>query len=238
MNKEELINLYFEKQLSVEQQQEFDNLLKTDEHFYQEFQFQKNLKKAIALEERAELKKQFASFEEKSSARIFPMKIFAIAASLLLLVTLGSILFLNQKTDYGALYAENFQEFPNISRPIVRSGTLQSETDKAFAAYDKQDYKTATLLFSKTKSDEAYFYKGISEMTLGNYENAATDFSKINKEIFPLKEHLLWYEALNYLKLNNPEKAKQNLKPLSEKGIYKEKAKEILEELYKLPSSD
>lgn len=231
MNKEELINLYFEKQLSYEQQEEFEKLLESDEDFREEFNFHNNVKKAITLEERATLKKQLDSFEEKSLTRIIPIKTIAIAASFILFAVLGSILFYNQKTDYETLYVENFREFPNISHPVVRSGNLENKADKAFAAYDKQDYKTATLLFSKTKSDEAYFYKGISEMMLEKYENASTDFSKIDKEKFPLKEHLLWYEALNNLKLNNPAKAIQNLKILSKKGIYKEKAKEILKDL-------
>ena len=65
-------------------------------------------------------------------------------------------------------------------------------------------------------------------MTIGNHQNAASDFAKINKENFPLRDHLIWYEALNYLKTGNVKKIKENLKLLKNNGIYKEKAAELL----------
>ena len=231
MEKENLINAYFEGRLTDEQNLEFQELLRSDAVFLQDFTFQKNLKKAIATEERAALKKQLESFDKKPSARTFPMKWIAVAASFVLLVALGSLLFYNHKPDYENLYTENFREFPNLSHPVVRSGTAENETDKAFSAYDKKDYKNAVVWFSKIGNNEALFYKGISEMSIGEYQNAANDFSKINKENFPLKEHLMWYEALNYLKTGNAEKAKDNLKLLENNRIYKEKAEELLSEL-------
>lgn len=231
MEKENLINAYFEGNLTEEQKVEFQKLLESDESFLQEFEFQKNLKKAIAAEERATLKNQFSDFDKKSSSRKIPMKAIAVAASFVLLFALGSILFFNQKAEYGKMYAENFQEFPNISRPAVRSGTSENTIDKAFAAYDQKDYKTAVLLFSKTETDEAYFYKAVSEMMIKNYQNAATDFSKINKENFPLKEDLLWYEALNFIKLNQSRKAKENLEILkSESSFYRSKVEKLISE--------
>lgn len=228
MEKQNLINAYFEGSLTEEQYLEFQKLLRSDAVFLQEFTFHKNLKKAIIAEERAALKKQLESFDKKSPARAFPMKWIAVAASFILLVTLGSLFFYNEKPNYEKLYTENFREFPNLSHPVVRSGTVENEIDKAFSVYDKKDYKNAVVWFSKIGNDEALFYKGISEMTIGNHQNAASDFAKINKENFPLRDHLIWYEALNYLKTGNVKKIKENLKLLKNNGIYKEKAAELL----------
>lgn len=231
MEKQNLINAYFEGSLTDKQNLEFQELLRSDAFFLQEFTFQKNLKKAIIAEERAALKKQLESFNKRSPARALAMKWMAVAASLILLVALGSIFFYNGKPDYEKLYAKNFREFPNLSHPVVRSGTVEHDIDKAFLVYDKKDYKNAVVWFSKIGNDQALFYKGISEMTIGNYQNAASDFAKINKEDFPLREHLIWYESLNYLKTGNVKKAKENLKLLKNNGIYKEKAEELMSDL-------
>ena len=231
MKNEDLINAFFEGSLTEYQKLEFQNRKVSDPDFLEELEFQSQLKKAIEAEERASLKKQLQAYDSTIYKNKKLLKTFAVAASFILLFTVSGILLYNYRPNTSQLYSQNFQEFPNISHPIVRSAGEQSLIDKAFEAYDKKDYKESALLFSKVDQDEAFFYKALSEMMLKQYDNAAKDFGKIDYYSFPLKEHLLWYQSLNDLKLGKTIQAKARLKTIKE-GIYKEKAEKLLSNLH------
>lgn len=63
MEKEELISLYFEGKLSEAQEITFQQLMETDADFAEEVRYQENVKKAITLNERKQLKARLQSFE-------------------------------------------------------------------------------------------------------------------------------------------------------------------------------
>lgn len=227
MEKQNLIDAYFEGSLTDKQNLEFQELLRSDAVFLQEFTFQKKLKIAIRAEERATLKTQFSRLHKKNNF----IQYMAIAASFIILFSLGTILFLNKGVDTNAIYAEHFTEFPNISQPVVRGASEEENiTDKAFEAYDNRNYKLAIALFSKANTEEGDFYKAISEMVIHQHSVAEADFAKIKRDQFRYRDHLIWYEALNFIKLDKIDKAKTNLKSL-ESSYYNDKAKRILSEI-------
>ena len=63
MDKEALINGYFENSLSESQSEKLERLLKTDAEFASDFEFERELQSALKIEERQELKSIFSKLD-------------------------------------------------------------------------------------------------------------------------------------------------------------------------------
>jgi hypothetical protein len=233
MEKETLINHYFEKLLSAEEQKQFDLLMQSDVDFAKEVAFQKSLKKAITLNERAELKRKFTSFEPKK-AKVKSFKIWYAAASLFLIAGLG---FYFSKNSNAAIYEEFYQSYPNVVAPTVRGEQKEDIKSEAFYEYDSGNYEKSLALFSaiyeSEKDDYALFYKALSQMELQKTNDAINTFNQFdlnkNNAFTPFVK---WYLALAYLKDNQKEKAMPLLKSLSEnENPQQEMAQKLLTEL-------
>jgi hypothetical protein len=235
MEKETLINNYFEKTLSLEEQREFDLLIETDREFAKEFESQKKLKKAITLNERADLKKKLQSFEAaKPTAKVTSFKIWYAAASLFLVCGLG---FYFTQNSSSSLYEEYYQSYPNVVAPTVRGENNEDIKSDAFFEYDSGNYQQSLELFSKIydseKDDYALFYKALSQMELNKTTEAIASFNQFdlakNNAFTPFVK---WYLALSYLKESQKEVAIPLLKSLAEtENPQQEMAKKLLKEL-------
>ena len=231
-NKDELLIAYFENQLTENQQIEFQKLLENDADFLTEFNFQKNLKSAITKGERSRLKAKLNTIDLTSSkpkARL--SKIYYIAASVILFFGLLGVWINNSGSDYQKLYSQNYEQFPNIMYPNVRSSQDKNPIIDAFSAYDKGDYKNAIQLFSISNDNEARFYQGLSEMQLGDFKKALYQFDKIETSKINFNNHLHWYKALCFLKLEDVESCRNNLILIKEDPLYKDKVSELLSAL-------
>jgi len=233
MEKETLINHYFEKLLSAEEQKQFDLLMQSDVDFAKEVAFQKSLKKAITLNERAELKRKLTSFEPKK-AKVKSFKIWYAAASLFLIAGLG---FYFSQNSNKAIYEEFYQSYPNVVAPTVRGEQKEDIKSEAFYEYDSGNYEKSLALFSaiyeSEKDDYALFYKALSQMELQKTNDAINTFNQFdlnkNNAFTPFVK---WYLALAYLKDNQTEKAMPLLKSLSEnENPQQEMAQKLLTEL-------
>lgn len=235
MDKEQLIERYFENQLSPEEQKILQGFLDSDAEFAQEFAFQKNVKQAISLNERDELKKKLQSFE-KPRTTINRISKWSIAVSIALVLG-GGYWFLNQSPNHIELYNQYYQSYPNVIAPTVRGESKTDLKSKAFYEYDRGNYQESFELFSKLyakdKDDYALFYSSLSLIELNKPQEAialmdAFDATK-NNGFTPYFE---WYKALSYLKLDQIEQAKTLLQSLSEKENPQQKqAQKLLEAL-------
>lgn len=220
MNNFDLIEKYFENNLTPKEQIVFNDLLKNNEAFKAEFVFQKDLKKAIAFDQRENLKAMLQNFESKikkeSKVLYLPRKWFA-AASIILILGLGTwvikdtYLPSNQK-----IYTENFVAYRNIIQPVVRSSEVNTIEYKAFVAYENRECHKAINLFNSSKNAEAEyikFYKAMCYLSLSKTEDAinlllpiATSKSNENTKS-DFKQIANWYLALAYLKNEEEQKA-------------------------------
>lgn len=235
MDKETLINNYFEQILSAEEQKEFDLLLESDAYFATEIAFQKNLKKAITRNEREDLRKKLKLFETaKPISKVKSFKIWYVAASILLVCGLGFYFSQNSNSD---LYDNYYQSYPNVIAPTVRGENSADIKAEAFFEYDNGNYEKALVLFSTIyeteKDDYALFYKALSQMELQKTTDAIASFEQIDlskKNAFT--PFVKWYLALSYLKENQKEKVIPLLKSLSEtENPQQEMAKKLLKKL-------
>lgn len=233
MENETLIYKYFEQQLSEEEKVLFASLLQNDSEFAKEVEYQKNVKKAIILNERETLKQKLKSYEAKPKFRTA----YWLSAAVVILFLGGLTWFQLQPSSPEKLYQEYYQSYPNVVAPTVRGDSERNLKSDAFYEYDSRNYEKSLTLFSKIYADEgvdyALFYKAMSLLELKRYSEAIASFDEFkttdNNAFSPFVK---WYKALSYLKLNEKEKAILLLHELAEEENPQQfKAKELLDAL-------
>lgn len=232
MKKNDYIEKYFEGTLTPEEAISFNKQLEEDVEFAASFEYEKNVKKALTLNERKALKQKLQSFEKPKKS----FKWMYVAASTVILLGLftWNSLF---TTNYDSLYSEYYQTYPNTVSPTVRGENTDNIKTNAFYAYDSGDYRKAVDLFSeiyaKDGDDYAIFYKGLSYMELEKYKEALDVFElhDYNKEN-AFTPFFRWYKALLYIKFKNKSEAITLLEKLAETdNPQKEAATRLLKEL-------
>lgn len=236
----DLIDRYFENSLSPKEQKLFNDLLQNDPDFKDEFIFQKDLKKVVAVNQHEELKSTLTQFEEgvqKNSRIMIVPKKWMIAASLLLITSLGVFTIKNiYYPSNEAIYAEFFQADRNTIEPVVRGENIKTIEYRAFVAYEAEDYYKAINLFNSVKTpDEGYitYYKGLCFLALDKTNEAITVLSKVStdntltEKSEGFKEKADWYLGLAYLKNNEREKAIAKLSLLNDNPSFNFKKEEV-----------
>ncbi|SOE21053.1 hypothetical protein SAMN06298216_1525 [Spirosomataceae bacterium TFI 002] len=232
MDKQDLIDNYFEGNLSKEDELELNQMLELDAEFAEEFVFQKEVRKAIHLRERVALKDELKTYHKP--VKVFSFKTWFAAAAVLIL---GAFLwvYLSSNNLSEELYTAYYQPFPNVVSPVVRGNT---STSSAFEAYENEDYIKAEVLFrnqyQKDQSDYSYFYWGVCLLENNKIDDAVAHFEKANySSEVPWKENNDWYHALALIKNEKLKEAKAILEKLRtlEGGLLQEKATELLQRL-------
>ena len=242
----DLIDRYFENILTPKEQLQFNNLLERDPEFKEEFEFQKDLKTAIAASQRDDLRATLQELEKKAGSKRFlpPPKKWLVAASLFLLVALGFWSVQNRFFPSNqALYVAHFEPYRNKVMPITRGSEVQSIAYKAFAAYESAEYHKAINLFSSVKDpkqDHILFYKAMCYLSLDKNEEAIeilTGLSAVpgtGDAGSDFSQQARWYLALAYLNQGEEKKAMSQFSLIAEQEqavFKKEEAKEILSHL-------
>ena len=209
----DLIDKYFENNLTPKEQLLFNDLLHSDEEFKSEFVFQKDLKKVISITQTENLKSTLQNFEKKinnKSKVLFLPKKWLVAASIILLVGFG-FWFINNSyfPSNEQLYTQNFEPYRNIVQPVVRGESINSIEYKAFVAYENKNYHKAINLYNSvdnTNADYIQFYKAMCYLSLNKTNEAinlllpvATSSNKSTSDK-NFDELSNWYLGLAYLK--------------------------------------
>lgn len=242
MNNHDLIDRYFENSLSPKEQKIFNDLLQNDTDFKEEFTFQKDLKKVIAINQQEELKQVLTNKESDiqndSIFSLLPKK-WLVAASLVLLLGLSTWTF--KSTFYPSnesIYAEYFQPARNIVQPVVRGEEINTIEYKAFVAYESKDYYKAINLFNSVEeSDKAsiLFYKSLCFLALDKSEEAigiltplanADHLVSEDGEIYEMSK---WYLGLAYIQNGDNQEASTQFAEIIEDPTVKFKKQEAIE---------
>lgn len=234
MEKDDLINHYFEGNLTAKERVIFDKLMDTDPEFVDAIAYEKKVKVAITLENRKNLKAKLVGFENNKSEKNFNKQWVYIAASVVVLFGI-SLFFFNQTPTNDKLFATYFEPYPNTIAPIVRSNVQKTTKHDAFSAYESGDYQKSSQLFGalieSSGEEYALFYQSMSYLMLNDVPQASNILSKSNWTD-AYKEKANWYLALCYIKQNNSKEAKTLLHSLvSENSFNHEKARELLRQL-------
>jgi len=110
--------------------------------------------------------------------------------------------------------------------------------NEAISQMNKGDYATALNMLKIVAADKqdgftACFYSGEAYQALGDYKNAIKSFSEVIQHGDNLLvEQSAWYIGLCYLKINEKEKAVNQLRSIvASKGYFSQKSKDLLKQL-------
>ncbi len=240
MDKESLINAYFEGTLDENGLAEVARLRATDAAFDEEMTFQTELQGALKKQERQDVKELFNAIkteEPSKPVKVFKLRPWLAAASVALVLGLGSWLFFNSGTmDPNQLYEANFEPYDNVVHPIERGNQIEDLRDRAFTAYENKEYPLALELFNQLNREQSdpyiEFYSAIIHMELGDHNQAVVSLESYMAQDGVLSDRVDWYLALSYLKLGALEKSRERLqKVIAKKSFKAEEATKILDAL-------
>ena len=165
-------------------------------------------------------------------------RIAAASFVVLLIITSLSLYFLrpdgNMSND--SLFKIYYQ--PDAALLIRGTNSQNAALIQAFQMYENKEYTNALSLFSQVLETDlenipVQFYSGISNIELGQYQDALHPFTYIMEHKQNLYvERAEWFTALCYLKLNENENAIDLFRKISLSGSsHKDKAHEILKSI-------
>jgi len=214
----EAIEQFIFQQMNAEETAAFTKKLSSDLALQHKL---KTVKLLLAGIQEAELEKKLDEFHNglhllkknriQPSAKTFALKKWLVAASVLVIVALGSWLFLNRDTKEEKLFAAYFQPEPGL---ISAMGTNDNYLfDRAMVDYKVGDYDAAlkiweSLLASKPENDTLNYFIGSACLIEEKEEIAIVHFKKViaNENSF-FRNDALWYTGLALLKSNRKTEA-------------------------------
>ncbi len=226
---------YLQGKLSADARLSFEKQMESDVSFASEVREIQNLKLAIETSEREDLKNRLQQLERSKTRKAWFGKL-AMAASVVVIIGLGSLLFLGRSTG-KTLYADNFEVYPNVMAPITRSSEPTMKEDYYFVAYEKGEYAEAIVgfkqLLEEDDNQDVRFYLGMALLNNGDKDKALNELQKIDKEKTDFHPQNLWYQALIHLEKENYIEARELLQKLieNETNYKKKEAKEIFNKL-------
>jgi tetratricopeptide (TPR) repeat protein len=242
-NKTILIDKYITGKLEDTELWEFKIELERDAKLAREVKLRKEMYSTIGNDQKMELLKTLNNLKVRKQKRVLRINIYsrqlqAIAASLIILMIVGSGLLSNYMgNNYDSnyyLYVENFIDEGSLisTRSDVKADNSLVET--GIRMYDNKQYAEAiSLLDSNPENVTARLYSGFAYMKLELFENAEKQF----KYIIDHKDNIFidqaeWNLGLSYLANNKADQATLVFtKIASENGAYSTKASAIIKKL-------
>ncbi|MEM6631142.1 MAG: hypothetical protein AAF694_15780 [Bacteroidota bacterium] len=245
----ELTDAFLAGELSQEDTLAFEDRCKSDPEFGKEVQLYIASLREIRLEGEQALKSQL--MDRFSEAKVIPMEAssnrapwFAAAAAAVALLVISIWWFTSSPQQVEPpkdLYAQ-YMKIPDIS--VTRApmeGTYASQWGQTLGLLKDSMFQEAIPMLDTLLQDTTFFasyggqgimYLGTSLMHMGKYEEALTQFQRIESEN-PYSDQILWYEALSYVKLEDIPEATRTLKAIVEKPIhYKRKEAQAILDQY------
>lgn len=231
---QELIEKYLDGTMASEEMVAFEKRMQVNDALNEKVeQHKKNIKDL----ETAILKEHLKRFHQKigpeKEKKKFKTQLFlkyAVAASIIGLITLSGIWYLTKPPAHEKLFANYFTPDPGLITP------MSSETEYVFydamVDYKRGNYKKALekwqpLLEQKIDNDTLTYFIGVSHLAMGEAKKALPYLqtsSTFKSSIF--LEEAFYYAGMAHLKLGNISEAKAALK----KSNF-EKSKEVLKKL-------
>ena len=215
--------------------------------------------KAMLVKEKQKLEKKAVGTvaeapQYKPLKVVFTRQKMALAASFLLLVSVGLWFLMGENTPKingnEQVFNATFEPHPNLTFLDGRSAGTRavgeknaeksSNLQKAFDRYDGKEYAQALPFFelpevSQTFSNDSLnLYKAVCFLALNKPDQALISLKTVeNTPNSALREASQWYLALTYLKINDVRKTKEILIEIQhrEENGYAKKASKLLGEL-------
>jgi tetratricopeptide (TPR) repeat protein len=247
----DLIERYLYDDLTQEELEEFNDLLKEDAEFNKLFYemdhlldgIRRSAKKTTVEEKLARLEEALPLSKVSDERISHPVEIFiktykaAIAASLSLLIV-SAIILTNLNSNYSSdeLFDQYFKVYDS-GGGVERGKSDLEKLQVAKIEYEKGNYEMAVNIFEQidiTEENriEIWLHAGNAYLKLNDVNKAIDNFKSIINAKSGFEEYAKWYLSLCYLKNDDLEHARPLLQEIKEsgRGKYME-ADEILSKL-------
>lgn len=219
---QDLIDQYFEGRLSGDEHSSFKEQLK-DPDFQEDFAFHKKMAAALGQQSKApELKQLFQQQEKKIEQRHIIRRRLAIAASILVLLSVGTYLFttIGGGSEQDQLFAALKTQRAKPMIEGVKRGNDAASSDPladCIAPYVDHKFKVAVTCFeqkvavdplnftAKQLLGDSYFMNKQFDQSLQQFDQLLADPKLVNSS---LRQELEWNRLLSLRLLNSPEFAK------------------------------
>lgn len=242
-NKFDIIDKYLNGEMSVREQNEFEEKIRNDSELMKEYIFRRDLNKAISEQDIMDLRDQLKDVVKSESTnkfkRIDTRIIVSVAAVFIGLIIISGILLNKRNIDNDLIFNNYYKKYPSVIS--VRS-ISENEYDKlfikSFDAYEQDNYDRVItninqLLLKDEKNNLLLFYLAIAELEQEKLNESEKHFSLLIQDpnhIFWEQAH--WYLALNYIKQNKISNAKEILNRIVEQNFsMSKKADSLLSEI-------
>jgi len=236
----EKIESYLAGDLSDPEVAAFENDMEVNPALKLEVEKQRELHRVLSdpdtIKFRQKLKRIAAEVKEEEAiaAKRVPVAYWKIAASIIILFGVGTLLWntVNKEDSFSELYALYYTPYPAEG---VTRGTAANNSAAIVKSYAKGDYEKVISELSGTallsESEQFRLYLGTSYLNTGQEEKAIAQFQKIS-DTSRYYEYANWYRALTYLKQEDPKTASDILKiVIAYDGVYKENATQLLKKI-------
>ncbi len=213
----EIIERYILKQMPQEEYEAFTEKLKNDEHLNEKM---KTVQLLLVGIKEAELTNKIEDFHRglpfskqnkaRPSARIFSMKKWLVAASVIVLVGLGSLLFFNP-FNKNSLFNKYYKPDPGLITTMGNSDNYlfdHAMIDYKTKKYDKAITEWRKLLVTQPENDTLNYFIGSALLAENKSREAIEHFQKVitNPHSYFLND-AYWYLGLALVKQQKTQKA-------------------------------
>lgn len=242
--KMELIEKYFNEELSDVELEFFKEELSRDKKFAEEVKQYEYVFGGLKEARVRKLKDKFKTFEheiqieeaqQKSNKNVNRLGVGLVSIISIILVSFSYYYF---KSSVGVkseqIFAEYFTPYPNVVAPITRSADgVKRDVFIAMNYYDSMRYDEAIVEFDRLIEREEYknemlFYKAVALLAKGHSPEALMSF-KLIEQTSEFENQKKWYLALTYLDLGDLNQAKLVLDEIiTDKSYFMIEAEELL----------
>jgi len=241
-----LIERYFNEDLSNEELEFFEQEMLRDEEFkievtQYEYVFG-GLKEARARKLKSDFKKiedQLHSRRPKYNFSVSSIMRYSAVATIAVFFTIAAFNFSNLEPviETEQVFSEYFRPYPNVIAPVMRSTeVVDSDLKHVMSFYDAKEYDAAIEGFDKLidaadLKNEILFYKGVALLAKGEASEARDHFELMDP-INKFSHQQKWYLSLSLVQLNEIADAKQLLNEIIfDKSYFMIYAKDLLDVL-------
>ena len=241
-----LISRYLEGEMDPIEATGFEEALELNPELKDEVALFREVENAIAdtevLDLRAqldeiheELSPQLEKLTRKSSKRVLR---YAVAASVAVIVSLGTYSLFFKKVDNNKIVSEFYKPYDVTLVNRSANANISPLLREALFKYENREYREAIGLFREIleinpQMTASYLYSGISLMEIKEYTGAKKSFNAVlshNDNLY--MEQADWYLGMVYLLTDEKDKARlQFLKIKQGEGYYRDEAAKILRKL-------
>jgi tetratricopeptide (TPR) repeat protein len=238
----ELIERYFDNELTQEELDQFRSHLKENHGLQKLFDQEKLLISTVRFQAAQKDLKFLEEVEQslRENKTIYFRKHWYYYAAAACVAFLAIVLVWNrwEKENPDTLFALHFKPHPNVFEPSLRTGANAGLRSQAFAAYEQGNYEQASHAFTELLQDDhnddagMILLLGNSNLMLGKTKEAIENFGSLLLRHNELQVEAKWYLSLCYLKSAQMSEAQRLLTEISEtKTAYSGEATELLKKL-------